>query len=64
VINITVSSGVLRIFSEGALGQEFLSLCGSTNVDRNRGQREPRSGNSSLLVRGSTQFANERYPVF
>jgi hypothetical protein len=37
----------------------FVGGGGSTNSVEDRGQRERRSGGSSPLVRGSTQFANE-----
>jgi hypothetical protein len=49
---LPAASGVPRNFFLGGEG-------GSTNSVEDRGQREWRSGGSSPLVRGSTQFGNE-----
>jgi hypothetical protein len=54
------TSGVPRnFFRGGGVRQEFFSG-GSTNSVEHRGLRERRSGGASPLVRGFTQFANDR----
>jgi hypothetical protein len=61
-----INSGVPRIFFSGEgerVCQEFVrGGGGSTNSVEDRGKRERRSGGGSPLVRGTTQFANERNP--
>jgi hypothetical protein len=52
VLHLVTCSGVPRNFFRG----------GSKNSAEDRGQRERGSGDSSPLVRGFTQFVNERNP--
>jgi hypothetical protein len=49
-------------FGRGLYVRNFFGGGGSTNSVEDRGQRERESGDGSPLVRGSTQFANERNP--
>jgi hypothetical protein len=56
------SCGNMRCRIGSNVPRNFFSGGGSTNSTEDRGQRERESGGSKPLVRGFTQFVNERNP--